>query len=79
MEEERTVVIENGMGDQLIVNLISDGYRQGTSISIDGNRYHFERISRSTLMTDYCVDVDPDFCPQADASGHCYILAPFAE
>lgn len=79
MEEKRTIAIKNEMGDQLIVNLVSDGYREGTSLSIDGKFYHFERISRIELMTDYRVDTDPDFCPQADASGYCYILAPFAE
>lgn len=79
MKEKRTVVIKNEMGEQLIVNLVSDGYRESTTLLIGGKLYHFERISRTTLMTDYCVDIDPDFCPQADASGYCYILAPFAE
>jgi hypothetical protein len=79
MEEERTIVIKNEMGDELSVHLVSDGYRESTTLLIDGVLYHFERLERTTLTEDYCVDRDPDYRPRADASEYCYILAPLPE
>ena len=79
MKEERTVTIKNEMGEQLIVNLVSDGFREHSTLTIAGKRYHFERIDGATLMRDYRIDLDPDYEPQVDDSGHCYILAPYPE
>ena len=53
--------------------------RPGCTLTIDGVRYHFERVPRELLTGEYCVDTDPDYVPRADASGCCYVLAPYSE
>ncbi len=51
----------------------------GCTLIIDGVKYHLERVSRNALTEDYRVDTDLDYSPQADPSGHCYLLAPYSE
>lgn len=38
-------------------------------IQIDGIFYHFERIRKEILMSEYKVDGDPDYERQTDAEG----------
>ena len=75
----RRVLIEDGVGGTLSVELDFDGEREATTPIIDGVYYHFERIGRDVLVSDYRVDLDPDYMPHTDASGNCYILAPYSE
>ena len=65
-------------GDVLVVPLSSEGGRDGARLVIDGVPYHFERVSREELLSRYQVDTDPDYDPEADADGFCYILAPYS-
>ena len=73
------VTISTVSGELLAVALTSDGERAHSCLMVDGIRYHFERVTRGDLLTRYMVDADPDYVPQADAAGHCYILAPYSE
>ncbi len=36
-------------------------------------------FEEDVLLSEYKVDGDPDYQPQADAESYCYILAPFCE
>ncbi len=74
-----TVEISTALGDTLKVSLIQEEDRAHSCLMINGVRYHFERVTKSDLLTDYKVDSDPDYLPQADATGHCYVLAPYSE
>ena len=51
----------------------------GREAAIDGVFYHFERIKKEVLQTEYRVDNDPDYEPQSDPDGYCYILAPYCK
>ena len=70
--------IETENGDSMNVPLYDEGGFDATVLTIDGIRYHFERIERSKLKTEFRVDRDPDYEPQSDSLGRCYILAPFS-
>ena len=76
---KNAVEISTDSGDTLEISLIQDDDRAHSCLIIDGIRYHFERVTKSDLLTEYKVDGDPDYLPQADANGHCYILAPYSE
>jgi len=79
MEGVRVVEITNGLGATIEVELEFEGDREGGSITIEGINYHFERLTRERLLSDYKIDYDPDYQPQADADGYCYLIAPFSE
>jgi hypothetical protein len=76
MKEKAT--IQSG-SDVIEIPLEMDDGREVASLQIDGVSYHFERIRKETLLSEYKVDGDPDYQPQTDAEGYCYILAPFCE
>lgn len=76
---ENTVEISTTFGSTLEVPLIQEDGRAHSCLMVDGVRYHFERITKSDLQTRYTLDDDPDYLPQTDANGHCYILAPYSE
>lgn len=78
-EPEHTAQIISEDGDVLNVPFFVEGGRQSTVLMIDGVSYHLERIPRGKLTSDYLVDDDPDYQPQADDEGYCCILAPFSE
>jgi hypothetical protein len=78
MENLRTVAITNGNGETIEVELEFEGDREGGSITIEGINYHFERLKKERLLSDYKIDDDPDYEPQADADGYCYLIAPFS-
>ena len=65
--------------DFIEVPLEMDNGREVAMLQIDGVSYHFERIRKEILLSGYRVDGDPDYQPQTDAEGYCYILAPFCE
>ena len=79
MKIERTVKITTETGDSITVPLFVEGEREGTMLMIDDVRYHFERLPREQLVSEYRVDSAPDFQPQADDEDCCYILAPFSQ
>jgi hypothetical protein len=79
MEEQRTVQLGNGMNDFIEIPLDVEDGREVGMVLIDGVFYHFERIKKETLLSEYRVDNDPDYDPQTDAEGYCYILAPFCK
>ena len=76
---ENKAVISTDSGNTLEVHLTREDDRAHSCLMINGVRYHFERVTKSDLLTKYTVDSDPDYLPQTDASGHCYILAPYSE
>ena len=76
MKERAT--IQSG-SDCMEIPLMLDNGREVATIQIDGVFYHFERIRKETLLSKYNVDGDPDYQPQADAEGYCYLLAPYCE
>ncbi|HXM35555.1 MAG TPA: hypothetical protein VN920_10240 [Pyrinomonadaceae bacterium] len=77
-ESLRRVEISNGL-ENLSISLEFDGERESTQLLIDGVSYHFERIRKEQLMSEYKVDNDPDYYPQSDDLGYCYIIAPFGK
>jgi len=78
MNQERTVIFSSS-GKSIEVSLCFDGERESTSVEIDGISYHFERIHYSFLLSEYRIDNDPDYQPQTDKDGFCYILAPYSK
>jgi hypothetical protein len=76
---ERTIEIGDGAGNSFQVQIAFDGQREGGMIVIDGTSYHFERMLANELKSSYRVDLDPDYEPQHDAEGYCYIIAPFSK
>jgi len=79
MRIERTVEIVNEAGSSISVPLSIEGDREAAVLEIDGVQYHFERISKAQLVSEYRIDDDPDYQPQTDAEGYCYVLAPFSK
>lgn len=79
MENVRTVGITNGDGGKSEVELEFEVDREGGSIVIEGINYHFERLTKERLLSDYKIDDDPDYQPQTDPDGYCYLIAPFSE
>lgn len=78
MEKKEKVTISAG-SKEIEIALVVDDDREVAMLLIDGVLYHFERIRKEMLLTDYRVDADPDYQPQSDSDGYCYILAPFCE
>lgn len=78
MEKKEKVTISDG-SKEIEIALVVDDDREVAMLLIDGVLYHFERIRKEMLLTDYRVDADPDYQPQSDSDGYCYILAPFCE
>ena len=76
--DDRLATISYGVGEHMQITLSFDGVRLSTHISIDGVPYHFERIYKSVLGSEYIVDNDPDYIPISDSEGYCYIIAPFS-
>lgn len=68
-----------GQEGVLTVPLGFDEERAYAVVLIDGVRYHLERLTPQELVTEYRVDSDPDYKPQADTSGHCYFMVPFSQ
>lgn len=79
MNNIETVQVMNEQGDILNISLEFDGEREAATLIIEGVKYHFERIGQNKLVTEYKVDLDPDYKPQSNVEGHCYILAPFSK
>jgi len=75
----KLAVIANSIGDSIFVNLQSDGQRQVASIRVDGVEYHLERMRAKELLSKYSVDADPDYSPQTDRQGYCFVLVPFSK
>jgi hypothetical protein len=78
MEEGLRVEISNGLAT-INVFLEFDGERESTQLLIDGVSYHFERIKKDQLIREYKIDNDPDYDPQSDELGYCYMIAPFCQ
>ena len=75
----KNVEIRSAAGDALTVKLVHEDGRANSCLAIDGVRYHFERVTKTELLAQYKVDDDPDYLPQSDADGYCYLLAPYSE
>ena len=78
LEDLRRIDISDGI-ETIVVSLEFDGEREGTQILIDGISYHFERIKKEQLMSEYKIDGDPDYDPQSDDMGYCYLIAPYCK
>lgn len=74
-----SVVIENGCGEKLLVELTPEGDTFLGLVRIDGVLYHVEKVSAEKLRTQYCVDRDPDYVPKHDPNGECVLFAPYAQ
>jgi hypothetical protein len=79
MKPKKTVEVVSESGDSINIPLAIEGEREGAMLIIDGVRYHFERITKEQLVSEYRVDDDPNYQPQTDADGYCYVLAPFSK
>ncbi len=78
MDQERKVIFSSN-GKSVEIPLDFDGERESASVEIDGVHYHFERIHYSSLLSEYRVDNDPDYQPQTDENGFCYMIAPHSK
>lgn len=78
MPLKTSMTLQATSGETLTVPLIFDGDRGTACLEIDGVRYHLERVPKSELVAHYKVDDDPDYDPQADDAGFCYLLAPYS-
>ncbi len=78
LETPRSTRVVVPGGEDLTIPLESGDGRAFAVVVMDGVRYHLERVSKKALTTHYKVDLDPDYEPQADATGHCYMLVPFS-
>jgi hypothetical protein len=79
VEESKTATITNELQDSISVFLHSEDSVDAAVLTIDGIKYHFERIDGAKLTSDYKVDLDRDYNPQLNSAGYCYILAPFSK
>lgn len=79
MKRKVTLQLNHSRDNFIEIPLILDGDREVATILIDGIFHHLERIKKETLLSKYFVDRDPDYEPQADTDGYCYILSPFCE
>lgn len=61
------------------IPMASEGNRKFALLILNDVRYHLERVTQNELAHDYKVDLDPDYRPQANATGHCYMLVPYSE
>ncbi len=78
LEDLRRVEISDGIAT-ISVSLEFDGERESTQLLIDGVSYHFERIKKERLISEYKVDGDPDYEPQSDDFDYCYLIAPYCK
>ncbi len=76
--QKEAATIQTADGESVIVPLSLDGDRQVARLEIDGINYHLERVRKSDLLARYKVDDDPDYDPQSDDTGFCYLLAPYS-
>ena len=79
MQSKKSVEIISGTGDSINISLAIEGEREAATLMIGGVQYHLERIKKEQFVSEYRVDDDPDYQPQADSEGFCYILAPFSK
>ena len=78
MRIKNNIKIVNESGESINIPMSIEGEREAAMLQINGVRYHFERVTKERLTSEYRVDDDPDYQPQTDAEGYCYILAPFS-
>lgn len=71
------ITAEGGEGTLAVPLLAEDG-REYAVVMINGMRYHLECMTTQELVSDYKVDRDPDYAPQADKNGHCFLMVPFS-
>ncbi len=79
MKRKVTLQLNHSRDYFIEIPLILDGDREVATILIDGIFHHLERIKKETLLSQYFVDRDPDYEPQTDTDGYCYILSPFSK
>ena len=78
MQNRTAVTIQAVDGQSVVVPLSLDGDREVARLEIDGVNYHLERVRKSDLLSHYKVDDDPDYDPQTDDAGFCFLLAPYS-
>jgi hypothetical protein len=78
MPNKEAVTLKFHIVESICVSVSSDSDRLAACLEIDGINYHLERIRKSELLTHYKVDSNPDYDPQADKEGYCYLLAPYS-
>lgn len=79
MKPRRTIEIMTEEGLSINIPFYFEGEREAAVVTIDGVRCHLERIHREQLMSEYRVDSDPNYDPQVNTEGFCYILVPFSK
>jgi hypothetical protein len=79
MKRKVTLQLSHSRDHFIEIPLILDGDREVATILIDGIFHHLERIKKETLLSQYFIDRDPDYEPQTDTDGYCYILSPFSK
>jgi len=75
----KNVVITAANGESMTVPMYEDSGREVATLDIEGVKHYFERLKSEELIANYTVDNDPDYVPESDSDGCCYILAPFSQ
>lgn len=70
--------VVTAQGKKIDIPLCSEDGREYAVLIINGVYYHIERVAKDDLIANYKVDLDPDYEPQGDESGHCFMIAPFS-
>jgi hypothetical protein len=76
--DEIVAVIENEAGEKLNVYMWREGGTVGASLRINGTLHHIEWLPASEIVTNYVVDTDPDYSPETDELGYCFLVVPFS-
>jgi hypothetical protein len=79
MSQSKEIIVSNNRGDSIEVQMFTEEGRDVATLVINNTRYHFERVKGEELVAEYRVDTDPDYAPQLDTDGYCYILVPYAK
>ena len=68
-----------GSGLSFEIPLTVEDRREVAMLLIDDVPYHFERIRKTELVSQYRVDTDPSYQPRSDSNDKCCILSPYSE
>ena len=68
-----------GSGLSFEIPLTVENKREVAMLLIDDVPYHFERIKKTELVSQYRVDTDPSYQPCSDSNGKCCILSPYSK
>lgn len=71
------ITLDSGLSFE--IPLTVEDTREVAMLVIDNVPYHFERIRKTELTSQYRVDTDPSYRPYSDSNGKCCMLSPYSE